>query len=95
MYSFLESTIDSSVLLQQDLARKNNVDDSIADLTDKLINESMGYATKFVQSQNQFMSQFFAVMTENTKMTSENSEPFTKWCYAMIDLCTPMWSKIK
>ena len=82
-----KAIIDSTVSFQQDLVRRNGTDIPLPNVTQKLIQESMDYATKFVQSQNIIASQCFASATQSIKAANQNFKPFTK----LYDSVTNLW----
>jgi len=90
--SWKKITDSTAVSTQQSLMIGNNNERgcSMPDYAQKIIDESMDHATRFIQFQNNMSSQAFAMMIKNIRTVNENPNPVMEFSKSWINF----WSNI-
>ena len=90
--SWKKITESTAVSTQQSQMIGNNNERgcSMPDYTQKIIDELMNHATRFIQFQNNMSSQAFALMIKNIRTVNENPNPIMEFSKSWVNF----WSNI-
>jgi len=90
--SWKKITDSTAVSTQQSLIIGNNNERgcSMPDYAQKIIDESMNHATRFIQFQNNMSSQAFAMMIKNIRTVNENPNPIMEFSKSWLNF----WNNI-